>query len=108
MNKNSKNHTNLFSKNRNNPFFWRKLSNFILFIGFLCILIPVLFLTDNNIVLKISIPLLIISAISSVIIKFLFYRCPNCQNLLPIKDSLLGFDFCPHCGKQLNKTLNKL
>lgn len=81
-----------------------KISDSFIIMAFLCLIIlPLLSMPNslNNIYLYIvGVILFFVFLITSIIIKIIFWRCPKCGSLLPLRKFIV--EFCSVCGEKLD------
>ena len=84
-----------------NPKRWQKIYHIMTGTSIFLLLIA-LFMKRDIFVATFSIAGLIIY-FTALLSAFIFWRCPGCRTLLPLR-GMLGMDYCPYCSCNLDDT----
>lgn len=87
-------------KNANKIRFWG-MSAGIIFFG----MWGLIFGVENETLLNIGIGITALIEIISMLAALIYYRCPDCADILPWNPIVINN--CPHCGCDLHKGENK-
>lgn len=55
---------------------------------------------ESEYIIIIGFSIFFILLVMSIIIRFVYWRCPKCKRLLPI--SKVFIDYCPYCSKKID------